>query len=102
MGHSVAFFVGVAGDRHHWITDDGVKHVSLAQLAPFVKQQAVAHVELFGQITLVEANQIRHLFAFDVYEPQRLPSSDRESRIFLSRDDPFFHDRPRHGITPHH
>src|SRR4029453_6563586 len=97
----VAFFVGVADDGHHRITGDGVKHVSLAQLAPLVQKQTVAHVEVFRQIALVEANQIRYLLAFHVHEPQRLPSSDRESRILLSRDDPFFYDRAWYGITPH-
>jgi hypothetical protein len=97
----VAFIIGVADDGHHRITDNGVKHVPLAQLAPLVEKQTVAHVEVFRHITLVKANQIRHLLAFHVHEPQHLPSLDRESRVLLSRDDPFFHNRARYGITPH-
>src|SRR5215510_4747460 len=98
----IAFFIGVTGDGHHWITDNRIKHVSLAQLASLVQEQTVAHVEMFRQITLVKANQIRHLLAFDVDKPQRLPASDRKSRILFSRDDPFLHDCPRYGITTHH
>src|SRR5215470_17750096 len=50
----------------------------------------------------IEAHQIWYLFAFDVYEPQRLAASYGESRILLSGDDPFFHDGSRYRITPHH
>src|ERR671924_340444 len=57
---------------------------------------------MFGQIMLVETNQIRHLLAFDVNETQRLAAPYRKSRILSGRDDPFFHDRARYRMTPHH